>query len=222
MRTAHLQLGSQWFRVRDDLLTPTQLGALGQACTDLPFTPRWSARARFSPQLTHDVLQTARDGGLGELWLGLESASERVRDAMHKGVRDDVVERVLSDCHRLGIRVRALCILGFPGERLSEARQTVRFLLDNAHRLASASLTRFQLMRNSPMVADPDRYGLTVQPDPLPRHERLRFQVPASFADALDDDALAPLIAELSEAIPTAFPDHHGPTLTHAWMRSAP
>lgn len=220
MQLAHDALGTTWFRVRDDLLTPTQLADLGRAAAALPFRPHWTARARFSPQLNRSALGAARDGGLDELWLGLESASERVRDSMDKGVRDDVVERVLSDCHALGIRVRALCLLGFPGETEAEARQTLDFLDRNAHRLASAALTPFQLMRNSPMALDLERHGIEVAPDPIPRERRMRHRIEARIPGAMPTDAVRTLIRQAGQRLMPRFADPWGPTLEHAWMRA--
>lgn len=220
MARAHEQHGARWFRVRDDLLTPVQLRQLGGAAATLPFGPRWSARARFSPNLSREVLQTARDGGLGELWLGLESASARVRQTMDKGVRDDVVDRILEDCAAVGVRVRALCLLGFPGETEAEATQTVDFLVANAHRLASAAITPFQLMRNSPMVADPARHGVVFGDDPLPRHERLRHRVVAHIEGALPADVLAALVTDAGQRFAAKMDDPWGPTLAHSWMRA--
>lgn len=86
MRQAHDALGARFFRVRDDLVTPAQLRLLAEAIAGLPFRPRWSARVRFEDALVKDTLARAAGSGLEELWIGLESASERVRERMDKGV----------------------------------------------------------------------------------------------------------------------------------------
>ena len=74
------------------------------------------------------VLEEAAAGGLEELWLGLESISPAVRDRMDKGVSQPVIERIVRDASEVGIRVRALCILGYPGESIEEARATLDWL----------------------------------------------------------------------------------------------
>ena len=111
---AHRVLGASFFRLRDDLLTPRQLRELAEQLPALGFRPRWTARARFEANLTRDTLAAASAAGLEELWLGLESASERVRQRMDKGVTQPVIERVLRDAGELGIRVRILCMVGYP------------------------------------------------------------------------------------------------------------
>jgi hypothetical protein len=178
MEDAHARLGTTHFRIRDDLVTPVQLRALSEPLRERAGRWTWMARSRFEPGLSRAILQSARAAGLSELWMGLESGSERVRDFMDKGVRSDVIERILGDCAALGIRVRALCIVGFPTETDAEYAETEAFLRDNRDRLSGFALTPFQVMRSAPMLDDPGRYGLVERVDPLPRHRRLRHHVP--------------------------------------------
>jgi hypothetical protein len=220
MAIAHQQLGCTWFRIRDDLLTPTQLRDMGQATSALAFKPRWTARARFSPQLSASVLEQAAAGGLMELWLGLESAVPRVRQSMDKGVRQDTVLRVLNDCAAAGIRVRALCLLGFPGETQQEAEQTLLFLDAHLHLLTSFALTPFQLMRNSPMALDLDRWGAERMPDPIPKHERLRHDVLATLPDTLPTALVKALIRQAGERFFPKMQDPWGPTAMHRLQRA--
>lgn len=224
MAAAYRLLGARHFRLRDDLLTPRQLRELAAVLPTLPFQPRWCARARFEPNLTAAVLQAARAAGLEELWLGLESASAAVRERMVKGAQAVVIERVLRDADEAGIRVRALCMVGYPGERRDEVQATFDFLQRHQFRLVSAALTPFQLMRNTPLYRDPARHGLLPVPDPTPRRERLRFQ---GVALSLSPDTLTQAEAqELVEAGARQLSGwlaggHEGPTLAHAWLRAS-
>ena len=106
-----------------------------------------------------EVLAQAHAGGLRELWLGLEAATPRVRSLMRKGVGQRVVERVLIDADEVGVRVRALCLLGHPGETEAEVRETLAFLEQHMFRIAHAALTPFQLMRSAPLAFTPGRTG---------------------------------------------------------------
>jgi hypothetical protein len=172
--------GIHFFRVRDDLITPTQLVGLAQGIEgSLHQRPRWAARSRFEPSLSRASLAQAHAAGLEELWLGLESASSRVRDAMDKGVRPDTIDRILDDLAHVGIRARVLCIAGYPGETQAELEETFSFLHANRSRLtAGFSITRFQLARRSPMAARPQAHGVEVLPDPVPANRRLRWTQP--------------------------------------------
>ena len=214
---AHRTLRSTFFRFRDDLLTPKQLQSLSQVMRRLPFSARFSVRSRFEPDLTRDVLAEAQQAGLEEIWLGLESASPRVRNLMQKGVEQDVVERILDDAGALGLRVRALCLLGFPGETPAELRHTIDFLDQHQMQLASAALTPFLLMRRSPLGQDPQSAGVQILPDKRPRHERLNAVLSATWPGAPSKDELAALLDEASARLGERFLDlSYGPSLAHA------
>jgi hypothetical protein len=219
---AHRVLGASFFRFRDDLLTPRQLRELAGLLAPLPFRPRWTARARFEANLSRETLAAASAAGLEELWLGLESASDRVRERMDKGVSQLVVERVLRDASELGIRVRILCMVGYPSESAAEVRDTFAFLKRHMFRMASASLSPFQLMRNTPLYRDPARHGLQLVDDAVPRHERLRFQAQATADDLLGADEVRGLIEEGKGLLDGWLRGGwEGPSLAHAWIRAS-
>ena len=220
--TAHRQLKTNFFRFRDDLLTPKQLRDLTQLCRSLPFRPRFSARARFEPGFTRQVLQDAADAGLEELWLGLESAVPRVRDLMDKGVTQPIIERILCDAELCGIRVRALCIFGHPGETAAEMRETFAFLHRHLFHISSVSPTRFLLMRSAPLGKVPEKYGITVFPEPLPVEQRIRHtlkgrwdnQVPTEEFDRIYNQNCQNLFEWTRKTA-------GGPTLAHAWIHES-
>ncbi len=216
---AHRRLRASFFRFRDDLLTPKQLGQLSQAVSQLPFGIRFSVRSRFEPDLTADVLAQAHAAGLEEIWLGLESAVPRVRELMQKGVEQPIVERILKDASAIGIRVRALCLLGYPGETQAELRETIDFLDRHQRELTSCALTPFLLMRRSPIGADPTRFGVTVRPDPRPRHERLRPSLTATWPGALTQAQIEAVLDDAGRRLgPHFLQMTSGPSLAHAMI----
>ena len=242
IQAAQQQLGARFFRFRDDLLTPRQLRELSAELKALPPSrrPRFSARARFEPGFTREVLQEAAAAGLEELWLGLESAVPRVRELMKKGVTQPVIERILGDAYDAGIRVRALCMLGYPGETAAEIRETFAFLARVEPLLASVSMTPFFLMRRAPMAQAPARFGLTLigqgppaaaaasadamamAGDPVPRHERLRFALRAHWPGAMAPSELAALLDECAGLLgPELIKKSGGPSLAHAWLHAS-
>ncbi len=150
--------------------------------------------------------------------MGLESANADVRSRMDKGVRHDVVERILRDAHAAGIRVRALCMVGFPGETLAQANETVDFILSHLDVLHTASLSPFQLMRRSPMAQDPAAFGLSPQRDTLPAWARLRFSQPATW-DRLSDQDLATLTRKVATHLGPRLQAQLCPDAAHGWLR---
>jgi radical SAM superfamily enzyme YgiQ (UPF0313 family) len=86
----------------------------------LPF--KIQARADLMGPETVDALKRA---GCVEVWMGVESGSQKVLDAMDKGL---LVEEVVTATDRLrtaGIRVCYFLQFGYPGEGWNEIQQTV-------------------------------------------------------------------------------------------------
>lgn len=220
MVAAHAAWGTRFFRIRDDLVTPKQLGELSAAIGALPFAPRWTARARFQVGWTPELLARARSAGLDELWVGLESAVPRVRERMDKGVQQETVARNLADLHAAGIRTRLLCLLGFPGETEAEAHATVDFVLDHLELVATASLSPFELMRRSPMALEPGKFGLRLLGDPLPRFVRLRYEQRADWVGRLDATAFGRVAERARERVGERLLRELCPDATHGWRRA--
>ncbi len=179
MEEAHRTLSSRVFRIRDDLLTPRTMAGLTSAIEELSWRPTWTARVRLGDEWTAAELARARRAGLSELWVGLESASARVRDLMDKGTSAQQVDRTLDAAAEAGLPTRLLCLLGYPGETHDEREQTLAFLEQRADPRAGVSLTMFQLTRRSALAAS--FAGLRRRPDPVPRHRRLRHDLPFAY-----------------------------------------
>jgi len=216
MELAHVQLGTRHFRIRDDLLTPQQLRQLGDGLAGRGF--HWTARARFQSALTHSVLVSAAAGGLSELWLGLESAVARVRDSMDKGVTQAVILQNLKDAKDAAVPLRALCLVGFPGETLPEAHETIRFVAEHNAAFIGASLTGFMLTRRSPMAQQLDARGLGVLPDPVPRWQRLRHTLELEPEGHLGTAITQRLLHETTQAWRPLLQRLAGPSPTHDWL----
>jgi anaerobic magnesium-protoporphyrin IX monomethyl ester cyclase len=71
-----------------------------------------------------------RDAGCLKIVFGLESFNQRVMDFMKKGIKQEWVRRITSDCVDLGIAVHCYIIVGFPTEKEEEARETMNFIED--------------------------------------------------------------------------------------------
>ena len=83
------------------------------------------------------------------LKLGLESGSQAVLDAMCKGVRLDLVERVLAALQQAGIATYVYLLFGTPTESLVEARQTLDFTLRHHQAITFLNLAIFNMPRAS-------------------------------------------------------------------------
>jgi anaerobic magnesium-protoporphyrin IX monomethyl ester cyclase len=83
----------------------------------------------FTIQLRADLASPAmaaalRDAGCCEVWLGAESGSQKILDAMHKGTRVPEIEQARRALGSEGIRVGFFLMLGYVGEELDDILAT--------------------------------------------------------------------------------------------------
>jgi anaerobic magnesium-protoporphyrin IX monomethyl ester cyclase len=88
----------------------------------------------FTIQLRADLssagmAEALRDAGCREVWIGAESGSQKILDAMHKGIRVDQIEQARASLGAAGIRVGYFLMLGYLGEELDDILAT-RALLE--------------------------------------------------------------------------------------------
>ena len=103
-----------------------------------------------------EFLRKLRDRNLEEILVGIESASNTIKDNVHKGttVAEDTL--LLTWCKELGIRFKASVILGLPGETRSTMEETRRWLLQ--HRPAKADINTLIPMPGTPITEKPEDY----------------------------------------------------------------
>ena len=120
------------------------------------------ARVPFTMQsradlMTDRAVAALAAAGCHEVWLGVESGSQRVLDAMDKGIDVDDVVQASRRLKAAGIRVAFFLQFGYPGETLDDVWRTV------------------DLVR----ALDPDDLGISVSyPLPgTPFHQRVHAQL---------------------------------------------
>ena len=75
-------------------------------------------------------IESLRRAGCSMVWIGAESGSQKILDAMDKGIR---VEQIRESAHRLhdaGIRLGLFLQFGYPGETSADIRKTMRMVRD--------------------------------------------------------------------------------------------
>jgi radical SAM superfamily enzyme YgiQ (UPF0313 family) len=76
-------------------------------------------------RLNPEVVQTLAEMGCFRLWIGSESGSQRVLDAMERGVTVEEVQGAVSLCRSHGIQSGMFLMWGYEGEELSDIEATV-------------------------------------------------------------------------------------------------
>jgi anaerobic magnesium-protoporphyrin IX monomethyl ester cyclase len=116
-----------WFA--DDVFTISHrwLFALEREIASRNLRIRYECISR-ADRLTEDVLRTLKATGCTRLWIGSESGSQRILDAMSRGVRVERVQQMTRLARRLGIEVGMFIMLGYPGETRRDIEETVTHL----------------------------------------------------------------------------------------------
>jgi hypothetical protein len=143
-------------------LSPTK--RLCQQMIERRLDVNWTCEMRFEKHLTRELLASMRDAGCLKIVFGLESFNQRIMDFMKKGIQQEWVRRIASDCVDLGIAVHCYIIVGFPTEKEEEALETMNFIVENKKLNESYGFScqpcLFDLEKEAPIMSDPGGYGI--------------------------------------------------------------
>ncbi len=78
--------------------------------------------------LTPETVQSLARAGCTEVWMGVESGSQKVLDAMDKDLRVEEVVSARQHLRREGIRACYFIQFGYPGEKWADVQKTVAFV----------------------------------------------------------------------------------------------
>jgi radical SAM superfamily enzyme YgiQ (UPF0313 family) len=105
-----------------------------------------------------EYLKQLQDGGLLEIFVGVESADNRIKNNIHKGTTIEQDTDVLNWCKELGITCKMSFILGLPGESMESMKATKQWILANRpHRVQVDRLIPFP---GTPLTKNPQDYDL--------------------------------------------------------------
>jgi hypothetical protein len=121
--------GARWVHWTDNALSPRILKSI----SDSAWGAQWFGFARFQSQLRDPTfVRQLRHSGCRMLQLGLESGSQRILDAMEKGIDLTEVSRILEVLHGEGIGTYVYVMFGMPGETREDACLTLSFVARHA------------------------------------------------------------------------------------------
>jgi anaerobic magnesium-protoporphyrin IX monomethyl ester cyclase len=111
-------------------------------------SPRWTnefaaaverihARTPFKMQsrcdlMTRDTVVALRRAGCEEVWMGAESGSQRILDAMDKDIRVEEIHAARENLRANGIRACFFLQFGYPGETWADIEATIRMVRETA------------------------------------------------------------------------------------------
>jgi radical SAM superfamily enzyme YgiQ (UPF0313 family) len=78
--------------------------------------------------MKEETVAALRRAGCGEVWMGVESGSQKILDAMDKGTRVEQVVRARENLRRYGVRACFFLQFGYPGEEWPDIQKTVQLV----------------------------------------------------------------------------------------------
>jgi radical SAM superfamily enzyme YgiQ (UPF0313 family) len=108
-----------------------------------------------------ELVPLMRRAGVERVAMGLESASARVLARVNKAVDPGRVETAARELLAAGIDVELFSQYALPGERIGDARQTLRFVTDCGVAIrGNSNAQQMQLYFGSDVCADYRRHGV--------------------------------------------------------------
>ena len=80
--------------------------------------------------MTRETVADLKRAGCSSVWMGAESGSQRILDAMEKGTRVQQVYQARENLKRNGIKTGLFLQFGYPGEKWSDIKATIDMVRD--------------------------------------------------------------------------------------------
>jgi len=121
----------------------------------------WAAEGTLLKGMTLEVLTAMRRAGCIALRLGLDTASDRLLEAMDKPFDEATAEQILTDARDAGLHVSVSLMVGFPGEKNRDLRRTAEFLRKHASCISHVDLlATCELRTGCRLTEHPEEFGV--------------------------------------------------------------
>jgi len=155
--------GVKHFAFNDEAVPPKILASIGEIFPDhMDSGYSFTGLIKFERYFTKEHFDNLARIGFRSLYVGLESASERVLRLMKKHNDLVTIERNLTDARMAGIWFHCFLFFGFPGETEGDAQLTYDFILRNHEIIGSFGCGTFSLEHNAPIHKHPNDFNLEI------------------------------------------------------------
>ncbi|TAJ22614.1 MAG: radical SAM protein, partial [Nitrospirae bacterium] len=168
------------FLFADESYPPALFKKVSQLLVEQQVGIKWTTLIRFEETLQEQDMKLAAQAGCCTLYYGMESANERVLGLMDKHVKKSVIARNLKEAAAAGIWNHVMAFYGFPGETREEAEETRQFIVEQQPFIHSVELFYFVAYRHTPMVRNPERFGITI-------HKQEEYDLPLDYYYTLNE-----------------------------------
>ncbi len=158
------ETGRRGFHFVDEAAPPAGLKELAVTLLERGVTISWWGNIRFEEAFTPDLCRLLAASGCIAVSAGLEAASDRLLEAIKKGITVGQAARVAAAFHKVGIMVHAYLMYGLPGETVAETVESLERVrqLFAQDLIQSAFWHRFTATANSPIGLDPTAHGIRI------------------------------------------------------------
>ncbi len=121
--------GEKQYTFYDDAFTVNQ-ARTEEICNEIlrrGLKIKWDCETRVD-MVSKDLLLKMREAGCIAIWFGVEAGSQKIRDAMGKGISTQQTLNAFKWAQEAGLIAVASIILGFPGETKETAWESVKLL----------------------------------------------------------------------------------------------
>ncbi len=126
----HYQVNHIWFA--DDImgLKPGWFEGFAEAVEAKDIKKPFKCLSRADLLLRGDTIKALKRAGCDIVWVGAESGSQKILDAMEKGTRVEEIREVAHKLRETGVRVGFFLQFGYPGETREDIEQTLQLVRD--------------------------------------------------------------------------------------------
>jgi len=131
MRQLKCDFGAEHLWFADDIfgLQPKWVRELASEVQRLDAAIPFKMQSRVD-LMSPDNVSALRRAGCAEVWMGAESGSQKILDAMDKGTRVDQIAKARENLRRVGIRACYFLQFGYPGETWKDIQSTIKPVRD--------------------------------------------------------------------------------------------
>ncbi|MBE9480680.1 MAG: radical SAM protein [Bacteroidetes bacterium] len=110
----------------------------------------WSCSAR-PDCVTDELLKEMKEAGCTDIFFGIESGSDRIQKKIKKNLKLPDTYKVAETCSKLGIRIAASFMAGFPGETREDLNDTIKAILEISARGAKPQMSLLSFLPDTPL-----------------------------------------------------------------------
>ncbi len=183
--------GARRFLFVDEAISPRMMRHLSQDILERGLEVQFGMEGvRVEEAFDEALLRLAHRAGLRWIYVGIESANQRLLDLIEKGITIERVKRLITVCRQVGVTPQLSFIVGLPSTTEAELQGEIAFL--KRHSMDSSS---FVLMLGSPMEEQRERFGIRVEwrqalyhtPHGVVHAPRFNFTVAAGLSPVMAD-----------------------------------